>query len=485
MVFELIGSRIVAPYVGTSIYVWTSLIGVILGSLSLGYYYGGRLADARPHTKPLAIVIFISAIAILFSTIVKDVVSGIISLLPFSIELKSLLISVILFAPASFLLGMVSPYAVRLRMKNIERAGGTSGNLYAVSTFGSIVGTFVAGFYLIPHFGSFFSLILLSVILVLIAAFLLGGEIRHYLRRYFSSIFLPLLFFLMIYPTFLVVFKNRNLVVDIDTEYSRIFVTKGVDYVTKRPIMSLSTDPFGTEAAVFVDDPNDLVFNYTKFFKMVEIIKPDAKNALMIGGCVYTYPRDFLKNFPQANMDVVEIDPGMTAVAKKYFALKDDARMNIIHEDGRIYLNSNIKKYDVVFVDAFNSFSSIPFQLTTIESVKKNFEALTPDGVVFVNILSAIEGDKGKFLRAEYATYKNVFPNVYVFALGVPKDGSVNQNIVLVATKSSKPIDFSVAKADSLLLKYSEKLWTRPIATDVSILTDDFAPVESYKRTSI
>src|SRR3989344_2131684 len=210
MVFELIGSRIMAPYVGTSTYVWTSLIGVILGSLSAGYYLGGRLADHWPFTKPLAIIIFISAVAIAFSTIIKDLVSLPIVFLPFSMEIKSLLISVILFAPASFLLGMVSPYAVRLRMKDVFKAGAASGNLYAISTLGSIVGIFVAGFYMIPRFGSFFSLFTLFFFLIFTALFLVGKEIRNFLGKRFLSFFLPFLIFAVAYPVAAVMFKDSS-----------------------------------------------------------------------------------------------------------------------------------------------------------------------------------------------------------------------------------------------------------------------------------
>ena len=485
MVFELIGSRVVAPYVGTSIYVWTSLIGVILASLSLGYYFGGRFADTRPSTKPLALIIFISAIAIVFSSLIKDLVPLLVTLFPFYIEVKSLLISIILFAPASFLLGTVSPYAVRLRMKDVEKAGGTSGNLYAVSTFGSIVGTFLAGFYLIPHFGTFFSLILLSIILVLTAIFLLGYEVLRFFSRYFLSILFLSLFFGAFSFSTSVALKEAGLIADINTEYNRIFIMNGVDSITEKPTINLSTDPFGVQASIFINDTDNLVFNYTKFFKIIEFLKPDANSVLMLGGSAYTYPRDFLKNFPKSTIDVVEIDPGMTDVARKYFGLKDDPRMRIFHDDGRIFLNNNKNKYDVIFIDAFNSFSSIPFQLTTIEFVRKNLESLSDNGIVVVNIISAIDGDKGKFLRAEYTTFRKVFPQVYIFALDYPSLGQEVQNLILLATKSEKIINFLGIGADLSLVRYSEKLWTKPIANDVPILTDDFAPVEFYKRTSL
>jgi spermidine synthase len=200
----------------------------------------------------------------------------------------------------------------------------------------------------------------------------------------------------------------------------------------------------------------------------------------MIGGCAYTYPRDFLKNFPEASIDVVEIDSGMTQVAKKYFGLVDDVRMNIFHEDGRTFLNNNQKKYDVIFNDAFNSFF-VPFQLATIEAVEKNFSALNEDGIIIVNLISK-SGDEGKFFQAEYNTYKKVFPQVYVFALDDFSNTGSNQNIILIATKSKESINFSGIEADPQLKKYAEKLWSKPIQSDIPILTDDFAPVEHYQR---
>ena len=408
-----------------------------------------------------------------------------IALFPFYIEIKSLLVSIILFAPASFLLGMVSPYAVRLRIKDVEKAGGTSGNLYAVSTFGSIVGTFLAGFYLIPYFGTFFSLILLSTVLILTAIFLLGHEIWRFFSKYFLSILFLSLFFGAFALSTESALEGAGLIADVNTEYNRIFVMNGVDGVTKKPTINLSTDPFGVQASVFVDDLDSLVFNYTQFFKIIEFLKPEATSVLMLGGSAYTYPRDFLKNFPRSTIDVVEIDPGMTDVARKYFGLRDDSRMRIFHNDGRIFLNNNKNKYDVIFIDAFNSFSSIPFQLTTVEFVRKNLESLSDDGIVIVNIISAIDGDKGKFLRAEHATFREVFPQVYIFALNYPSNGQEVQNLILLATKSEKKIDFSGVGEGLSLMKYSEKLWTKPIASDMPILTDDFAPVEFYKRISL
>lgn len=479
MVFELIGSRVVSPYVGTSIYSWTSLIGVILASLSVGYYVGGYWADKRPTVRPLALIILLAAVAIAFSVFIKDVFSGSVAGLRIGLEVKSVLISLVLFAPASFLLGMVSPYAVRLRMSDVVTSGRTAGNLYSLSTAGSIFGTFLAGFYIIPQFGSTYSLMMLSVTLLLVAGLLLFGAKPGkpvLLAIVLLGVFLGLAYSAM-------VIRRAMLVADIDTEYNRIAVFHANDMSTKKPVIALSTDPYGVQAAMFTDGSDDLVFGYTRFYDLFRHFVPDPTKTLMLGGCAYTYPRHFIHQYPNATMDVVEIDPGMTEVARKYFDLKDDLQLSIYHEDARIYMNENRKKYDVIFVDAFNSASSIPFQLTTEEFVRKEYDALSFGGVIMVNMISAINGEGGKFARAEYATYKKIFPQVFLFTVQDGINSDTSQNLMLVALKSEKVPEWE--SRDESTAAFLSHIWKHPIATDVPVLTDDFTPVEYYKRASL
>ncbi len=480
MVFELLGSRILAPYIGTSTYAWTSLIGVILASLSLGYYYGGRLSDKRPEIRILAFVIGIASLCIFITTLVKDVVSSISLLLPFSIEIKSLLLSLILFAPASFFLGIVSPFAVKLRMLDMEKTGSVAGNLYALSTAGSIVGTFTAGFFIVPYFGLTTSLYTLSFVLFLMAGLLYANLFR---KAGIAFIFIILFFSVLLKGDARDLFPF--VIADIDTEYNRIWVYKGVDKKTDRPTLNLSMDPFGTQASIFTDEKgkDDLVFDSMKFYRLAGFFSPNAKTALMLGGCVYVYPRDFLQSFPSAVVDVVEIDPGMTEAAKKYFGFKDDPRMDIYHEDARTFLNENKKLYDLVFIDAFNSALSIPFHLTTIESTKLVYDSLNDEGIVLVNIISSISGDKGRFFRAEYETYKKVFPQVYVFPVEDVNSPNKIQNIIMVAFKSNLKPSFSSDKEE--FRSYLSHLWKGEISADMPVLTDDFAPVEHYRRQAI
>ena len=141
-------------------------------------------------------------------------------------------------------------------------------------------------------------------------------------------------------------------------------------------------------------------------------------------------------------------------------------------------MNRTQKKYDVIFGDAFTSHYSLPYQLTTREAVQKKYDILHDNGTVIINIISSIEGEKGKFLRAEYATYKKVFPQVYVFPVQDSHDGDEVQNVILVALKSDQQMSFH--SADPTLDEYLQHLWTKEVDADVPILTDDFAPVDYY-----
>ncbi|MDO8499058.1 MAG: fused MFS/spermidine synthase [bacterium] len=473
MVIELVGSRILAPYLGTSIFIWTSLIGVILGSLSLGYWQGGRLADKKPDWKHFSIIILLSAIAVGLTVAIKDGVLAEVQALK-DLRLGSVIASIILFAPTSFLLGMVSPYAARLKMQDVGHSGATVGNLYAISTVGSIFGTFLTGFFLIAWLGSVRLLILMGIILALTSLLALPTDNRK------TKLLVTFLLLINLLTTNYANAKIERLygVIDMDTAYNRVIIAPGTDRATERPTLNLIMNPRETQSAMFTDKKdNDLVFDYTKYYRLGEHFNPNFKTALMLGGGMYSFPKDFLTRYPSSTLDVVEIDPELTALAKKYFNLKDDPRLRVYHEDGRMVLNKTNKKYDLVYGDAFRSFYAVPYHLTTKEAASKIYNALNDKGVLLMNIISTITGDRGKFLRAELATYQSIFPQVYL--LPVHSDNPTDiQNIMLVAIKSDQlPI---WTNADKNLNKYLGHLWTKPVATDVPILTDDYAPVDQY-----
>ena len=492
MVLELSGSRIVAPFLGNSLPVWTAIIGVILGSLSFGYLIGGRMADKKADNLTLAKLLFGAGVLIGILAFIDELVLVSVQLLSDDLRISVLVSSIILLAPASVVLGAISPYAIRLRINNVATSGSTVGTLYALSTFGSIAGTFLAGFFLIAYLGTFKIIISLALTMFLIS-FL--ADWKNYLPVRVAAIVLMLLVLagLINSTEFLgrlkhgqettpsKEFNEKNGVIDIDTDYSRIWIYDDYDppsrRLTRRLMVNGEIDssvflPTGGESASGGDD---LVHDYTKFYRLIGYFRPDTVRALMIGGGAYTYPRDYINSFSEATIDVVEIDPGITDIARKYFGFADHPRMAVFHEDGRTFLNNTDKQYDVIFLDAYKSFS-VPFHLTTREAIEKMYKHLDENGVVFANLISSVTGDMGKFLRAEYATFKDVFPYVYVFP--IETDGSVLQNIMLVAAKLA-PADGFKSK-DPALQKHLNHLWKEPIPLDMPILTDDYAPVEQY-----
>jgi spermidine synthase len=473
MVLELVGSRVLAPYLGTSIIVWTSLIGVILGCLSLGYWCGGRIADRRPDYSTFSVIILVSGLLIGLDAFLKTyILEWLQNNLP-DIQISAPIATFTLFGLPSILLGMIAPYAVRLKMEDVKHSGETVGNLYAISTVGSIAGTFLAGYYLIALFGSTKILIILSLVLV-VTSMLAAGRSGLVTKTLAALLLLASLAAVDSYSAA----RERAGFIDVDTRYSRIWIYKTLHYATQKPILALVTSPGEIQSAKLLDGSGDLALKYTKYYRLASHFNPAIKDSLLIGGAGYSFAKDYLKRFAGARIDVVEIDPGMTALARKYFDLVDDSRLRIIHEDGRTFINKSSKKYDAIFCDAFTSLYTIPFQLTTRESVMKMYDLLNKDGVVLVNIISAIEGDEGMFLRAEYATYRSVFPQVLIFPVSDPGDGMLAQNIMLVAIKSdTRPSSRSM---NNELDGYLAHQWTGDVISDMPLLTDDLAPVDSY-----
>lgn len=289
--------------------------------------------------------------------------------------------------------------------------------------------------------------------------------------------FIYIIILLVLFITFkeIKILYEKNWLVDIDTSYNRIWIFNRTDE-SKKKVKSLLIN--NEHSSAMYKDSDELVYEYTKYYHLARHFFPNFKNTLMLWWAWYSFPKSFLSTYTWANIDVVEIDPKLTTLAKKYFNLKENKNLTIYHEDARVFLNNNKKKYDVIFWDAFSSHHSLPYQLTTKEAIKKKYNSLTDNWVVILNIISAINGEKWKFLQAEYKTYKSIFPQVYVFPVrNIIKWDDV-QNLILVALKSEvKPKFFS---KDKTLNNYLTHLWKLPIEDDLPILTDDYAPVDYY-----
>ena len=279
MTLELIGSRLLAPYLGTSIFVWSSLIGIILGALSLGYFLGGRFSKENPKLSFLTFILFLAGLLILLITLIKDPV------LAFSMGLGvksgSIVATFALFTIPSIVLGMVSPYVIRLKIKNVAGSGTVAGNLYALSTIGSIFGTFLTGFYLIPTFGS--TQILFGLSLVLILTSLISG------KKLIKFCFLIILILLWSFS----LDSSDKFIFETDSSYNHIRVVDAKYGPADEDIRIMY---LGTEThSIIYKDRNDQFSKYHKLYLLDNLFKPDISKALTLGGGAYITPINFLK----------------------------------------------------------------------------------------------------------------------------------------------------------------------------------------------
>lgn len=473
MALELAGSRILAPYLGTSISVWASLIGIILGAMSAGYYFGGKLADKNPNLKTFSSLIFLAGVSVFLILIFKFYVLNI--SLYLGVKMGSIFVSIALFALPALLLGMVSPYAVRLSMKKVEDSGSTVGNLYAVSTLGSIFGTFFAGFYLIPNLGSNNILYALAISLFLISLFC-------YDFKKGKALAVSMIVFLLLFALQVEAMTKKDFLVDEDSAYTHIQV---YDILNKenRAVRIMALENF-LDSGMYLDS-DELVFEYSKYYHLDEVFGGEIKKAAIFGGAAYSVPKDFLQRNSTGSIDVVEIDPRTTEIARQYFRLQPSERMNIFHEDARIFLNrtSGEKKvgdYDVIYNDAFSSACAVPFQLSSQEAIEKVYDILDENGVYIVNVQSSVAGVGSAFFRSEYKTMKTVFDNVYVFKTISDATDDQVQNIMILASKKGWDVDALKDKyADNQEIKnlLDNHLGQDIFTEDVKVLTDDFAPV--------
>jgi spermidine synthase len=499
MVLELTGSRVLAPFLGTSIVVWTSLIGVVLGSLSLGYWWGGRLADRRPEPKLLSRLILLAAGATLLMAGSKGFLLaflqnrdswGVPDLselgLPLPMAGATLLATVILFGPASVLLGMVSPFAVRLRMESQASSGRTAGNLYALSTLGSIVGTFSAGFWLTATLGTTNIILCMAGVLVLASACVYRGDLP---LRVGAGVLIALAAgALGLYDARL---KSQAGLYDIDTGYQRVLVYTTLNGPSGVEMRVLATGPEGVQSAMYPGAPQSLAVPYTRFYRLAGHFRPDLRRMLMLGGGGYSFPKYVLSQ-PQEfggrpRMDVVEIDPGITSIAREHFDWQDHPDVRVHHDDARRFLSrsqarfqADSEKYQVALMDVFTSHYSVPFHLATRETLVALSTLLDADGVVLVNCIGAAEGPRSRFYRALLATYKSVFPRVESFLVLKADDPVEFQNILLVAFKSPAAPALTSPKADLQAMLDARYVPRAALPGDPPALTDDFAPVDHY-----
>jgi spermidine synthase len=488
MVLEMAGSRIVAPYMGTSLIVWTALIGVIMASLSAGYWLGGIVADRHPETRLLARIVLGAALLTGVAALAANPILDVLSHLP-GLYLAPVAGAVALFAAPGILLGMVSPFVVRLAMLGVDSSGATVGRFSALSAMGSILGTFLGGFVLIAYFSSGTVLLMVAAVLAFVAALLQWRIVHGSGQKAALAALLCIAFFGLSWMTEVRGLPFAQIGAHVDTPYNHILV---VDQTrpSGRLVRFLMTGAFneGAQSVIYPDKPDDLASDYTRFYDLAFHYRPAAKKILMLGGGGYCVPRHLLAT-RKVSVDVVEIDPGITAIARQYFFLRDEGNsdISIRHEDARIFLNRESRErkgaYHTIFADVFGSWYSIPFHLTTVEAAQAMSALLDEDGILVSNVISSLRGPGSGVLGGIYAALSEVFPKVLIFPASRPdiEYADARQNLMLVAFKSEKTFTAATAAVPgSEAARLLSHRWTAPFNSNARAFTDAFAPVEHY-----
>ncbi|MDR1945957.1 MAG: fused MFS/spermidine synthase [Desulfovibrio sp.] len=519
MVLEMTGARLLAPHFGSSVVVWTCIIGVIMAGLSMGSALGGRAADnllraaageggkhkdaARKAGTALSALLAAAALGALLTAALSLVLPGFFARRFDAVYLNAFLASLCLFTPPGLFCGMVTPFAVRLRIYTESAKSGQElnmgriiGRMNALATIGSIAGTFLGGFVLLSFFGTVS--ILLGVSLCLLAAACLAG-----LRPLTPKIFAALVAVAGLAGNAFhnhwiehTGFERDNVPITVETPYASLRVSKGSE--RGRGIVLLASDPGSAQSAMYTDDPVALVFAYTRFYALPFALKPDARRILMLGGGGYSVPKYLLADKSGAasgdiSLDVVELDPGMTATARKYFrAPLDDARMRVLHEDARAFINRTAAAlpdgrpgpYDLIFADIFNSWYTVPFHVGTRQAAAGIRRLLADDGVFMMNIITAVSGDKGRLLRSIRGAFAESFEQVEIFPVQFAYDSGTVQNVMLMALphkrKLPDPATERVAPAAAQILRHRRTSPFPDPDLDAPPLDDNFAPVELY-----
>lgn len=491
---EISASRLLAPYFGTSIFIWTCLIGLVLLYLTAGYYIGGRLADRHPNATTLYLLTIVAAFLMAFiPTIARPIMAA--SQSAFTtysvvVFLSSLFGTILLFALPMILLSCVSPFAIRLQIEQSEigQAGNLSGKLYAISTAGSILGTFLPALLLIPTIGTyhtffFFALVLLLVSLVgLLSAGNGWSQIR---RPRFSVRLLAVLLLIPMLGSILAIqgpikpadgsqsggkllaeresAYNYIQVVQVDSE-TQLILNEGVGiHSIYDPTNILNGGPWD----YFIDAP---------YFNNPPFTPQNIRSVCVIGLGAGTIPRDLTAAYGPIPIDGVELDSEIVNLARQYFHM-DEPNLHVIVQDGRYYLSSTQKKYDEIAIDAYQQ-PYVPFQLTTKEFFQEVRNHLTPTGVTVIN--AGRTNTDFRLVEALAQTMHSVFPSVYII------DSARFANSLIIGTNEKTSLgNFALNTAGI----------TNPLVQDVAIssirdgniraetgskayFTDDQAPVE-------
>ncbi len=512
LVIELVAGRIMAPYVGVSLYTWTSIIGVVLAGISIGAYLGGRIADRYPRSSTLGWLLFLSGLGAFSISPLANLAGG--AQFHTALMTRILLITTIIFFLPSCLLGMISPVVVKLTLNNLQKTGNVVGKIYAFSTLGSILGTFATGFYLISWMGTRSILLAMGIILV-VSALIFGGFFRNkkalalFFLFLFLSAFLPFVgmhvyarvateeFSFPLSPAesiktfYKYAFKppiEQEAYFFKESDYYTIKLKKSIKGNNGNPLESLVLDHL-VHSYTDLKDPLYIEYEYIRIYEEMvrwQATKRGPFKALFLGGGGYTFPRFMEAKYPKAVIHVVEIDPEITRVVQTYLGVPENTRIRSFNEDGRWFVMNCSEKgtYDFIFGDAFNDLS-IPYHLTTKEFAMQLKALLKPDGVLIANVIDSFK--KGAFMPSYIRTLEEVFGkgNVELLTLSPDYNKIGISTCVVVAGPQRLDMDDFIRTVKASGAEVAAHVMPQDRLQEYLkerysvVLTDDYVPVDN------
>jgi spermidine synthase len=425
MVVEILGTRVIGPVFGVSLFVWSALIAVTLCSLAAGYYVGGAMADRRPTRRLLAGAVIAGGLLLGLAAPASSVV------LPLGERmgprLGPLVAAIGLFGPALAALGMVGPIVVRLATNDLHATGHRVGTVYAVSTAGSLLATLVTAFVLIPAFET--SHILAGTALVVLAV----GAVPLVRRGQRGAALLLVVPFLGLAAPEPKLPAGIAIVARTQSPYGSVEVIDD----SNRKVRFLRAD-HSIIGGAFTED-RTAPFAFLHILESLRFLRPQAKELLQIGlgaGSLASSLRPF-----GIKVDVVEIDPEVVRMAKQYFGFSTDG--NVYVEDARTYMRRTNRTYDLIVHDTFTG-GATPEHLLSVEVLRRARSLLRPGGILALNIPGYVDGPKAAASEAVARALHNVFPVVRAFQDADPATNRWGGFANIVFFASDTPIDLQI-----------------------------------------
>lgn len=459
---EIAASRLIAPSFGSSTVVWANLIGVVLAALAAGYWLGGRVADRWPEPTLLGWIVVAAAVLVAATPFVArpflDSVSAGLDEVSAGTAVGSFFAVVLVFAPPVVLLGAVAPFAIRLAVTDVATAGVVAGRLYALSTVGSLVGTFVPALVTIPWIGSRRTLLAIAVLLALAGALLAG---RRALLVAAGAAGLSLLS-----PG--AITADAGVLWEEESAYQFV-------QVVERPDGSRVLHLNEGVAVHSVWRPGDVLTGgeWDAPLAVPGLIGRPLRRVAILGNAGGTTARALGRYYPAAEVDGVELDPAVTRAGRRFLGLGDNPRLTVHHSDARPYLRASRARYDLIVVDAYRQ-PYVPFYLATREFFRLVRQHLAPQGVVVLNV-ATVPGDD-RLADGVGGTLAVELPQV----LSWP---ALRFNTFLVGLEQALPDDeiarrLSPGPRSLAPLRRLFRRDARPVRAASRPWTDDRAPVE-------